>query len=75
MTLADGSSGTLMVAQSLDGVQGILDRLVLLLMVIGVVTVAVLGAVGYLLVRGSLRPLQDVERTAAASGFGCSRKS
>jgi two-component system OmpR family sensor kinase len=70
VTLADGSSGTLMVAQSLDGVQGILDRLVLLLMVIGVVTVAVLGAVGYLLVRGSLRPLQDVERTAAAIAAG-----
>lgn len=70
VTLADGSSGTLMVAQSLEGVQGILDRLVLLLVVIGVVTVAVLGAVGFLLVRGSLRPLQDVERTAAAIAAG-----
>ena len=70
VTLADGSSGTLMVAQSLDDVEGILDRLVLLLLVIGVVTLAVVGAVGYLLVRGSLRPLQDVERTAAAIAAG-----
>ena len=32
---------------------------VTVLLVIGVVTLAVVGAVGYLLVRGSLRPLQD----------------
>ncbi len=70
VTLDDGTVGTLMVAQSLGDVQSILDRLVLLLLVIGGVTVAVLGAVGYLLVRGSLRPLQDVERTAAAIAAG-----
>ncbi|GHJ59781.1 two-component sensor histidine kinase [Nocardioides sp. OK12] len=70
VTLSDGTQGTLMVAQSLEDVQGILDRLVLLLLVIGGVTVAVLGAVGYLLVRGSLKPLQDVERTAARIAAG-----
>ncbi len=56
-------------------------RLVLVLVVIGLVTVLVLAGVGYLLVRASLRPLREVERTAATevaargSGSGSSPRS
>ena len=70
VTLSNGSSGTLMVAQSLREVQNTLDRMVLLLLVIGLLTVLVLAGVGYLVVRASLRPLVEVERTAAAIASG-----
>jgi two-component system OmpR family sensor kinase len=44
--------------------------MVLLLLVIGLLTVLVLAGVGYLVVRASLRPLVEVERTAAAIASG-----
>ncbi len=70
VTLTDGSTGTMLVAQSLGEVQSTLDRLVGLLVVIGLLTVLVLAGVGYLVVRASLRPLAEVERTAAAIASG-----
>ncbi len=70
VTLDTGGKGTLLVAQSLGDVQSTLDRLLLLLLVIGGGTVVVLGGVGYLIVRASLRPLEDVEHTAAAIAAG-----
>ena len=70
VTLSGGGTGTLLVAQSLRDVQSTLDRLVLLLLVIGLLTVLVLAGVGYLVVRASLRPLAEVERTAAAIAAG-----
>lgn len=70
VALDNGSSGTLLVAQSLGDVQSTLDRLLLLLLVIGGLTVLVVGGIGYLVVRASLRPLEEVDRTAAAIAAG-----
>ncbi|MEP6697209.1 MAG: ATP-binding protein [Pseudonocardiales bacterium] len=70
VTLTDGSPGTLLVAQSLGDVQGTVGRLAVLLAVIGAVAVVILAAVGYLIVRVSLRPLRQVEQTAAAIAAG-----
>ncbi|HEU5265669.1 MAG TPA: HAMP domain-containing sensor histidine kinase [Jatrophihabitans sp.] len=68
--LTDGSSGTLFVAQSLGDVGGTIQRMTMLLLIIGAVAVALLAGVCYLVVRVSLRPLRDVERTAAAIAGG-----
>jgi len=70
VTLADGSAATILVAQSLADIGSTLGRLGQLLSVIGVVTVVVLAGVGYVVVRASLRPLVEVERTAAAIAAG-----
>ncbi len=70
VTLTDGSAGTLLVAQGLGDVQGTVDRLAVLLAAIGALTVLVVAGVGYVLVRASLRPLRQVERTAAAIAAG-----
>jgi two-component system, OmpR family, sensor kinase len=70
VTLIDGSAGTLLIAQSLRDVQSTVARLIVLLVIIGAAAVVVLGGVGYLVVRRSLRPLRDVERTAAQIAAG-----
>ena len=70
VTLPDGSAGTVLVAQSLGDVQNTLDRLTLLLLVIGAVAVLLAAGTGYLIVRASLAPLRRVERTAAAIADG-----
>jgi two-component system OmpR family sensor kinase len=70
ITLADGTTGTLLIAQSLDEVQSTVDRLIRLFLAIGAVTVVVLAGVGYLVVRASLRPLRAVETTAARIAGG-----
>lgn len=70
VSLSDGSSGTLLVAQSLGELNSTVGRLVLLLTAIGALTILVLAGVGYLLVRASLRPLVEVEHTAAAIAAG-----
>jgi two-component system OmpR family sensor kinase len=69
-TLSDGSPGTLLVAQSLGDVRGTVARLTMLFAVIGGVAVALIAGLGYLAVRASLRPLGEVERTAAAIAGG-----
>lgn len=70
VSLSDGSPGTLLVAQSLGELNSTVGRLVLLLTAIGALTILVLAGVGYLLVRASLRPLVEVEHTAAAIAAG-----
>jgi two-component system OmpR family sensor kinase len=70
VTLTDGSKGTLLVAQSLGDVRGTVDRLTVLLAIIGGVAVLLIAAIGYLIVRVSLRPLRQVEHTAAAIAAG-----
>ena len=70
VTLPNGKVGTLLVAQSLGDVRGTLERLTLLLVVIGAGAVAILAGVGYVVVRASLRPLREVERTAAKIAAG-----
>ena len=63
-------SGTLLVATSLGDVESTVGRLALLELVIGLVAVAVIGGVGYLVVRAALHPLRQVEATAAAIAAG-----
>jgi two-component system OmpR family sensor kinase len=70
VTLTDGSTGTVYIAQSLGDVNGTVDRLTTLLLVIGAVALVVIAGLGYLIVRASLRPLRDVERTAGAIAGG-----
>ncbi|WP_318014247.1 HAMP domain-containing sensor histidine kinase [Geodermatophilus sp. YIM 151500] len=48
----------------------VIGRLVALQLFVGLLVVGVLGAAGYVLVRNSLRPLGEVERTAAAIAAG-----
>ncbi len=68
--LTDGTAGTLLVAQSLGDVTGTVDRLALILLVIGAATVVVMAALAYVIVRRSLRPLRAVEHTATAIAAG-----
>ena len=69
-TLSDGKAGTLLVAQSLGDVRGTVGRLTTLFAGIGGVAVLLIAGLGYLAVRTSLRPLDQVERTAAAIAGG-----
>lgn len=69
-TLPDGSSGTLLVAQSLADVQNTVDQLTVVLLVIGAAALVIIAGVGYLVVRASLRPLREVEHTAAEIAAG-----
>jgi two-component system OmpR family sensor kinase len=48
----------------------IIGRLVILQVLLGLIVLVVLGIAGYLLVRSSLRPLVEVERTARAIAAG-----
>ena len=50
--------------------QRVIHRLVSLEIVVGLIVLSVLGVAGYVLVRNSLRPLAEVERTARAIAAG-----
>lgn len=67
--LADGG-GSLLVAQNLGEVGRTVSRLELLEGVIGLAALALIGVVGTWLLRASLRPLREVEDTAAAIAAG-----
>lgn len=69
-TLSDGSTGTMLVAQSLADVDNTLHHLEELMAIIGLVAIAVVAGVGYLIVRASLRPLREVAATAARIADG-----
>ena len=62
--------GTVFVAQSLSDVDRTVGRLQLLELLIGLSVVTILAGAGYVVVRRSLRPLTEVERTAAAIAEG-----
>jgi signal transduction histidine kinase len=66
--LPDGS--TALVASDLAGDQRAIGRLIAIELIVGLIVLTVLGAAGYLLVRNSLRPLAEVERTAHAIAGG-----
>ena len=69
--LVPASNGeSLVVAQSLSGVDHTVGRLESLELVIGLAVLVVLAAAGSLVVRRSLRPLTEVEHTAAAIAAG-----
>ncbi|MGY1772782.1 sensor histidine kinase [Blastococcus sp. SYSU D00813] len=61
---------TLVVGVDLEGDEKAIARLVRIELLVGLVVLAVLGVAGYLLVRNSLRPLAEVERTAQAIAAG-----
>jgi two-component system OmpR family sensor kinase len=62
--------GQVLVAQSLSDVDHTVGRLQLLELLIGLGVVVVLAGAGYFVVRRSLRPLTEVEETAAAIAAG-----
>ncbi|MGY1617157.1 sensor histidine kinase [Geodermatophilus sp. SYSU D00691] len=66
--LPDGSTVVIGIDVSRD--QAAIKRLVTIEVVVGLIVLVLLGAAGYLLVRNSLRPLTDVERTAQAIAAG-----
>ena len=66
--LVDGSIAV--VGTDLAGVEQVIGRLVAIEVVVGLIVLAVLGVTGYGLVRNSLRPLAEVERTAKAIAAG-----
>ena len=68
--LSDGSTGQVVIATSLSDLDSTVDRLVLLQSAIGFAVLVLLGVLGYLVVRRSLRPLVEVETTAAAIADG-----
>lgn len=63
-------NGSTLVAQPLIAVETTVDRLIVLQTIIGAVVLAVLAFVAYFVVRRSLRPLVEVEETAAAIAAG-----
>jgi two-component system OmpR family sensor kinase len=66
--LPNGS--TALVGTDLAGDERAIGRLVAIEVFVGLIVLAVLGGTGYLLVRNSLRPLAEVERTARAIAAG-----
>jgi two-component system OmpR family sensor kinase len=70
VAVRSGDGGVVTVAHDLEDVQSTLTRLTRLELGIGLTVVLLLGAVGYELVRRSLRPLVEVETTAAAIAAG-----
>jgi len=65
-----GGAGTVTVAQSLADVHSTVGRLAAIDALVGVVVLTVLAGVGFLVVRSSLRPLVEVERTAEEIAAG-----
>jgi two-component system OmpR family sensor kinase len=65
-----GTDATLTMAVTLDEQSAIVAGLALIDFVVSAVVLVLLGGVGYLLVRASLRPLRQVEAVAAAIAEG-----
>ncbi|WP_422677983.1 sensor histidine kinase [Blastococcus brunescens] len=61
---------TLVVGADLETDERAIARLVRIELVVGLALLVILGAAGYLLVRNSLRPLVEVERTARSIAAG-----
>lgn len=70
LTSADPSGGTITVAKTLRENDETVARLVALQAGIGAIVLVVLAVAGYFVVRRSLRPLGQVERTAVAIAAG-----
>jgi two-component system OmpR family sensor kinase len=68
VNLPEGYTGLL--AVDLEGDEKVIGRLVAIEVVVGFIVLTLLGAAGYGLVRSSLRPLVEVERTARAIAAG-----
>jgi signal transduction histidine kinase len=61
---------TLVIGSDQERDQAAIGRLVRIEVFVGLIVLVLLGGTGYLLVRNSLRPLADVERTARAIAAG-----
>jgi signal transduction histidine kinase len=61
---------TLVVGTDVGRDDEVIGRLVALEVIVGLIVLTLLGATGYVLVRNSLRPLGEVERTAKAIAAG-----
>jgi signal transduction histidine kinase len=59
-----------LIALDRQGDEKAISRLVAIELIVGFIVLTILGAAGYLLVRNSLRPLVEVERTAQAIAAG-----
>lgn len=66
----EDGSGSVSVALDISGVVATVTRLVVIELAIGVVVLLVLAVAAWLLIRRSLRPLDDVEHAAAAIAGG-----
>jgi signal transduction histidine kinase len=66
--LPDGNAA--LFGSDLAGVEKAIGRLVRIELIVGLIVLTILGAAGYVLVRNSLRPLVEVERTAQAIAGG-----
>jgi two-component system, OmpR family, sensor kinase len=64
------ASGSVVVATSLGEVEATVDRLAQIDLIVGLAVLIGLGAVGAAIVRTALRPLAEIEATAAAIGRG-----
>ncbi|MEV0464442.1 HAMP domain-containing sensor histidine kinase [Nocardia tengchongensis] len=62
--------GTSIIALRMDETNSLLDKLIVLQLVIGALVLAALAAVARMVIRRSLRPLREVEGTAAAIAGG-----
>ncbi|GII58459.1 putative sensor histidine kinase PhoR [Planotetraspora thailandica] len=70
ISVDDGAGGFRVVAMNLNEIDGTVSRLVIIVSGVGFAVLAALGAACYLLVRRSLRPLGEIERTAEAIASG-----
>ncbi len=70
VSVAPTGDGSIAVATPLNGVDSTLNQLIVFDVVIGAAVLVVLAGLSYLAVRRSLRPLVDVEHTAAAIAAG-----
>jgi two-component system OmpR family sensor kinase len=61
---------TVVIGTDLERDQAAIRRLVAIEAIVGLIVLTILAAAGYVLVRNSLRPLADVERTARAIAAG-----
>jgi two-component system, OmpR family, sensor kinase len=65
-----GDNGSLTFAFPLDDVNSTVNRLIVIDAVVSLIVLALLAGIGYFVVRGSLRRLVEVERTAEAIAAG-----
>ena len=70
VSVTPSGTGSIAVATPLTGVDSTLNQLILFDVIIGAGVVIVLAGLSYIAVRHSLRPLVDVEHTAAAIAAG-----
>jgi len=69
LPIADGS-GSVVIATSLDQVDATVSRLLHIDLIVGLAVLGGVAIAGYSMVRSALRPLSEIELTAAAIGRG-----